>query len=150
MVCFFLVVFGIILSDIITKHFASSVLMAGEIEIIKNVLYFNYTENRGAAFGILSDCRWLFITVTLIVVFAIIGYIIVKRPKNKLLILSLAMVTGGGIGNLIDRIALSYVVDFIDFRIINFPVFNVADIFVTVGAALMFVYIIFFEEKHND
>ena len=76
-------------------------------------------------------------------------YVLIKKPKSRLLIVSLAMITGGGIGNLIDRISLSYVIDFIDFRIINFPVFNVADIFVSVGAALMCVYIVFFDGKNS-
>ncbi len=150
MIWFFLIVIFIAIADFITKYFAASVLMVGEIELIKNVLYLNYTENRGAAFGILQNQRWIFIAVTVIVIFVIIAYVLIKKPENRLLLLSLAMISGGGIGNLIDRISLSYVIDFIDFRIINFPVFNVADIFVTLGAALMFVYIIFFEGKHNE
>ena len=74
---------------------------------------------------------------------------IAKKPKSRILGISLAMIAGGGIGNLIDRISLQYVVDFIDFRIINFPVFNVADIFVSIGAVLMVIYILFFEGKDN-
>ena len=150
MIMYFLIAIGIVVSDIITKYFATTVIKLDEIALIKNVLYFHYTENRGAAFGILKNCRWLFITITIAVIIAVVIYIIIKKPKSRLLLVSLAMITGGGIGNLIDRISLSYVVDFIDFRIINFPVFNVADIFVSIGAALMFIYIIFFEEKHND
>lgn len=150
MICFFLILISIAALDMVTKYFAVICLKQGEIEIIKNILYFNYVENKGAAFGILANQRWLFIAVTIAVVVAIIAYILIKKPESRLLTISLAMISGGGIGNLIDRISLSYVVDFIDFRIIKFPVFNVADIFVTVGAALLFIYIIFFEGKHND
>ncbi len=150
MICFFLIVILIVAADFATKYLAVSLFKTGEIELIKNILYLNYTENTGAAFGILKNQRWIFITITIIVIAVIIFYILIKKPESKMLIISLAMISGGGIGNLIDRISLSYVIDFIDFRIINFPVFNVADIFVTLGAALMFVYIIFFEGKHNE
>ena len=150
MICFFLVVISIVALDIVTKYLAVICLKSGEIELIKNILYFHYTENRGAAFGMLANHRWLFITVTIAVIVAIVVYILRKKPESNLLKISLAMISGGGIGNLIDRISLSYVVDFIDFRIIRFPVFNVADIFVTTGAALLFIYIMFFEGKHND
>lgn len=149
MICFFLVIAGIISADVLTKYLAASYLKAADIEIIKDVLYLSYTENRGAAFGILQNHRWLFISVTVIFVICMIGYILLKKPKSRLAVMSFAFICGGGIGNLIDRIFLSYVIDFIDFRIINFPVFNVADIFVSVGAALMFIYIIFFEGKKN-
>lgn len=150
MIYFFLIVILIAIADFATKYLAVSFLKAGEIELIKNVLYLNYTQNRGAAFGILQNQRWIFITITIIVIAAIIFYILIKKPESRMFLISLAMISGGGIGNLIDRISLSYVIDFIDFRIINFPVFNVADIFVTLGAALMFLYIIFFEGKHNE
>ncbi|MPN58753.1 Lipoprotein signal peptidase [bioreactor metagenome] len=85
---------------------------------------------------------------------AMIGYIIYSRKKQKpaLLIISLAMMAGGGIGNMIDRIALKYVIDFIEFRVINFPIFNIADSFITIGAALFIIYYVKYEitvsEKH--
>ena len=82
----------------------------------------------------------------MIVIIAVVLFVIAKRPKNKLLLLSLSMIASGGIGNLIDRIRFGYVVDFLDFRLINFPIFNVADIFVTVGAALFIALLLFSKE----
>ena len=150
MICFFLIVIGIVAADFVTKYLACAFLKGGaDIALINKVLYLSYTENRGAAFGMLKNQRWLFISVTVICVLFIIFYIVVKKPKSRILGISLAMIAGGGVGNLIDRISLQYVVDFIDFRIINFPVFNVADIFVSVGAVLMVIYILFFEGKDN-
>ena len=149
MLLYIIVAAAIIAADILTKYFAGAYLMAGDITLINKVLYFSYVENRGAAFGILKDARWFFITVSVAVVLGIIIYIIRKKPESKLLVLGLSMVSGGGIGNLIDRVSLGYVVDFIDFRIIDFHVFNVADIFVCVGAALIFIYVLFIEGREN-
>jgi len=119
------------------------------IAIWPDVFELTYVENRGAAFGILKNQRILFLIITILVVGAVIFYIIYKKPQNKLLLTSLGMISGGGIGNLIDRIRLSYVVDFIDVRIINYPVFNVADSFVVVGAVLFIIYIMFYEGKES-
>ena len=140
---------AIIAADILTKYLATSYLMEKDITLIENILYFSYVENRGAAFGILQNARWLFIVISVAVIAAIIIYLAVKKPESKLFIMGLAAVSGGGIGNLIDRVSSGYVVDFIDFRIINFPVFNVADIFVCVEAALIFIYVLFIEGKEN-
>ena len=139
-----------IILDMITKYIAINVFRLSELELIKNVLYFTYLENRGAAFGILQNQRWFFIVITIVVLLAVIIWIIVKKPKSRLLLLSLGMISGGGIGNFIDRIRFSYVVDFIDVRIINYPVFNVADCFVVIGAVLMIIYILFFEGKKSE
>lgn len=153
MLIFLLISLGIIISDIVTKIIAVNSLKSGaEICVIKDILYFNYVENKGAALGMLENARWVFISVTLLVVAALIIYLIVKKPKSKLLLISLAMIAGGGIGNLIDRIGLSYVRDFIDLRFFGLPLFvcNVADIFITFGAILLFVYILFFEGKQSE
>lgn len=139
-----------VIFDIITKYIAINVFKTAELELIKDVLYFTYLENRGAAFGILQNQRWIFIAITVIVLLCIIVWIIYKKPQSKLLLLSLGMIAGGGIGNFIDRVRFSYVVDFIDVRIINYPVFNVADCFVVVGAILMIIYILFFEGKKSE
>lgn len=149
MILFLIFSLSAIVLDIITKYIAVTVFKINELEIIKDVLYFTYVENRGAAFGILKDQRILFLTITILVVGAVIFYIIYKKPQNKLLLTSLGMISGGGIGNLIDRIRLSYVVDFIDVRIINYPVFNVADCFVVIGAILFVIYIMFYEGKDS-
>ena len=112
------------------------------VPIIEDVIHLTYVENTGAAFGMMKDARWLFMTVSTVAIIGILAYMFVKRPKAKLENLSLAFIVGGGIGNMIDRTLLGYVVDMIDFRLINFAVFNVADSFVCVGAGLMVLYLI--------
>lgn len=141
-------IIGIVL-DIYTKYLAVTNFKVNETEIIKDAFYFTYVENRGAAFGIMQNMQWLFIILTGAVLIAIVAYVIVKKPQSKLLLLSLGGIVGGGIGNLIDRIRLGYVIDFIDVRIINYPVFNVADCFVVGGCILLCVYILFFSDKNR-
>ena len=144
---FLIINFSVVAADIITKKAAVTALNENDIQIIRNVLYLSYVENKGAAFGMLSNARIVFIAVTVITVAAIFIYVFYKKPKFKLFVIGLAMVSGGGIGNLADRIFKGYVVDFIDFRIIRFPVFNFADVCVTVGAILIFIAVMFFEDR---
>ena len=146
MLIYFLLVPFILALDIFTKYLATTVFKLNELEIIKDVLYFTYVENRGAAFGIMQNKQWFFIVVTVILITAIIIYMLKTKPQNKLLNTSLVFIISGGIGNLIDRASLGYVVDFIDVRIINYPVFNVADCFVVVGAILLCAILIFSKE----
>lgn len=143
---YFIIISLILALDIFTKYLSTFYFKVSEIEVIKNILYFTYVENRGAAFGIMQNNRWFFITVTLILIFIMVLYILKSKPKNIILKLSLSFVIGGGIGNLIDRIAKGYVVDFIDVRIINYPVFNIADCFIVIGALLLCIYILFSKE----
>ena len=137
------IIFGIVCLDQLTKWLAFF-LLQGEpsFPIWRGVLHLTYQTNRGAAFGMLSDSRWIFMITSTVAIVGILFYLIKYRPKNKWLVASLAMIAGGGIGNMIDRIALGYVIDFIDFTLIDFAIFNVADSFVTVGAGIMIVYLI--------
>lgn len=144
---YFIIISLILVFDIFTKYLSSFYFKVSEIEVIKNILYFNYVENRGAAFGIMQNKQWFFILITLILIIAMILYILKVKPQDILLKLSLSFIIGGGIGNLIDRVFKGYVVDFIDLRIINYPVFNIADCFVVIGAVLLCVYILFSKEK---
>lgn len=115
--------------------------------IIDNFLTFTYLENTGAAFGILKNRRWIFILITIISIF-LISYILFKY-KNKLQTINtiaLSLILGGAIGNLIDRIRLGYVVDFISMRFFNrynFAVFNLADTFVVIGSIIIIIFILF-------
>ena len=117
------------------------------LPIIKDVIHLTYVENRGAAFGMLADQRWVFITVSTVAILAMLAYLYLGHADNMLSAISLSMIISGGIGNMIDRLALGYVVDFIDFRLINFWVFNGADSFVCVGAALLLLSLILPEIK---
>ncbi len=120
----------------ITSRFA---LGAG-MTVIKGVLDFTYVENRGAAFGMLQGARVFFIILTVVVFAALIFYLIKVRPKSHLEKTALTFLAGGAIGNFIDRLYLSYVRDFIEVTFIDFPVFNVADCFVCIGAGLYILY----------
>jgi len=147
MLIYILISLGILALDIYTKYLAKTVFILKDTELIPDVLYFTYVENRGAAFGIMQNRQWFFIAVTLLIILAMLFYIIKYKPQNKLIKLSLFFIMSGGIGNLIDRIRLGYVVDFIDVRIINYPVFNVADCFVVIGAILLCGAILFSKEQ---
>ena len=110
--------------------------------IISGVLHFTYVENEGAAWGMFADHRWVFMIVSTITIIALTFVLYSGKLQNKLYTVSVSLIVSGGIGNMIDRIALGYVVDFIDFRLINFPVFNGADCFVCVGAGLLILALI--------
>ena len=110
----------------------------GDLPLIKGVFHFTYSENRGAAFGILSNDRWVFMLFSSVMIVALLVYLFYpKRQASALFSVGVAMVVSGGIGNMIDRVVLGYVVDFLNFEPINFAIFNVADSFVCVGAGLM-------------
>ncbi len=150
MLFWILITVGVVVLDQFTKWLAVEYLIPiGTVPIIKDALHLTYVENPGAAFGMMQNSRWIFLLVSTVAIIAIIIYLIKFAPKNKLALLSLAFILGGGIGNMIDRVALGYVVDFIDFRLINFAVFNVADSFVCVGAALLIIYVLFIDGKEN-
>lgn len=122
------------------------------LPIIKDVLHLTYVENTGAAFGMMKDARWVFMVTSTAAIIGILGYMIhrvyIKKEKMPWMeALSLSLIVGGGIGNMIDRTMLGYVVDMIDCRFINFAVFNVADSFVCIGAGLMILYLIILTVK---
>ena len=108
-----------------------------------------YVENRGAAFGIMHGMRGILIIVPILAVLLILWVLFRRKVYGTLAHISLIMVAAGAIGNVIDRISLGYVIDMFYVKAINFPVFNVADIFVTVGGVLLCIYIVFFHEKNK-
>lgn len=113
------------------------------VEVISGLFSLTYVENRGAAFGMLSDARWIFITFTIIIIAVMIYFLFTKRITSWLFNISAILIIGGGIGNLIDRIFYGYVVDYLSISFFP-PVCNFADYCITVGAALMVIYLIFF------
>ena len=133
---------GVIL-DQLTKLLSVKFLMpVYTVPIVKDVLHLTYVENTGAAFGMLKDQRWVFIIISTVTIIGILLYLYLGFAENMLYGVSVSMICSGGIGNMIDRLALGYVVDFIDFRLINFAVFNGADSFVCVGAGLLILALI--------
>ena len=129
---------GVIL-DQITKWLAVKFLLplGHSVPIFKGVLQLTYVENEGAAFGSFKDAPWVFNSVSVVAIIAILVYLFFGRGTSRLQEIALAMIVSGGIGNMIDRTLLQYVIDFIDFCLIDFAVFNGADSFVCVGAGLL-------------
>lgn len=119
--------------------------------ILNGILELNYLENKGAAFGMLQNQKPFFIFVA-IVILGVIAYVLYKVPDNKkynILHFLLALIAAGAIGNMIDRIRLNYVVDFIYFVLINFPIFNVADMYVSISTVALII-LLLFVYKEND
>ena len=141
------IIIGLIL-DRLSKSYAINNFIENPYK--GTLVNFTYLENRGAAFGILQDSRLFFIILTLVIVAALVYYFVKNYKKNhKILNIALAMIISGAIGNFYDRLFQGYVVDFIEFAFVKFPVFNIADIFVTLGSFLMIIYLIFFEESEK-
>ncbi len=115
----------------------------------KEWLNLTYQENTGAAFSILRDKQLFLIILTSIIILGVIILILTKRIKKTAYIWSFSLIIAGGVGNLIDRIVHNYVIDFIDFRIIKFAVFNFADICAVVGTALLIIFYIIEEIKNS-
>ena len=134
------IIAGIICLDQVTKWLAV-VFLQGEASfpLWREVLHFTYAENTGMAFGMLKDHRWVFMVFSTLAIIGLAIYLFRYRPEGRWMQISMAFIIGGGIGNMIDRIFLGYVVDFIDFTLIDFAIFNVADSFVCVGAGIMIV-----------
>lgn len=131
------IVLGILL-DRLTKVLAVEYLKPiRTLPLWQGVLHLTYVENPGAAFGILKDAPWVFNTVSVVATLAMLCYLYLGHSPNRLYAVSLSMIVSGGVGNLIDRFSLGYVVDFIDFTLIDFAVFNGADSFVCVGAGML-------------
>ena len=158
---FFFVSLFLIIFDQWTKHLAVAFLKGGaEIALLPRVLYLLYVENPGAAFGILRGQQFFFLLITIVVLLGIL-YTVWKIPssfhsgqaemeKSRSyfpLFWALCFVFSGAIGNCIDRQLRAYVVDFIYFRPIDFPVFNVADIYVSVSAFLLLLLFMFYYKE---
>ena len=140
----YLVIIGVgIILDQITKLLAVEFLMPLDtLPIIKDVLHLTYAENTGMAFGMLKDHRWVFLTISTVAIIGMSIYLFLGKCESEFAAISLATIVSGGIGNMIDRILLGYVVDFIDFTLIDFAIFNVADSFVCVGAGMLILALI--------
>lgn len=144
---FWIIIVAAVILDVVSKQAVIGAMELGQsITVIPRVLDFCYIQNHGAAFSILQGKTVFLIAFTVIIMTALCVYAMkVKDKVPKAELISLAMIVGGGIGNLIDRIALGYVTDFLDIHII--PIFNVADCFVTVGCFLLIVSVLILEPK---
>lgn len=153
LLCFdFIFLVLLVIMDQLTKYLAVIGLKnQPAFTIIDGVLAFNYLENRGAAFGMLQNQKFFFVFVAFVFL-SVILYVLIKAPLDKKynrLHILLTMIAGGAIGNMIDRLRLDYVVDFIYFVLINFPIFNVADIYVTVGTVILIIQVLFIYTEND-
>ncbi len=146
-VWFVFAAFGVVI-DQITKSYAVSGLKGhGEKQLIPYIFDLIYVENRGAAWGMFADRRWVFMSISTVAVILMTIALFAYAKEHKMFCISLAAVISGGVGNMIDRVANGYVVDFLQFAFYpDFPVFNVADIFVTVGCISLALYMIFIDK----
>lgn len=141
-----LIAIGIVVLDQVSKLLIVKYLDPVEpFVVIKGIFRFTYVENDGAAFGMLDDHRWVFMLLSVVGILALCVYLWKFTPPSRLANVAISFVIGGGVGNMIDRVRLGFVVDFIDFY--AFPsvwkwVFNVADSFVCIGAGLLMLYLV--------
>lgn len=151
MVSAFIIALAVVVIDLALKYAVSSGMTVGQsFEVIPGVLNVTYVQNTGAAFGILGEQRWIFIVVSAIMIVLLTLFLARAKGYHKLVYISAALILGGGVGNMVDRLSLGYVIDYIDFC--AFPslwrwVFNAADTAVCVGAGLFIVYLLFLDSK---
>lgn len=136
----------LVIIDQIIKYFVSAYLQpVGSVSVIDNLFSLTYVENKGVAFGMFSDMRWIFVALTAILLVIIIFYMFKKRPKGKFFYICAALIIGGGIGNLIDRIFYGYVIDYLSLSFFP-PVCNFADYCITAGTIMLVIYLLFFSD----
>ena len=137
----------LVLLDRLSKIWAENFLREnGPVVLIKGVLEFRYTQNTGIAFGLFQGLGFLFIILT-VILSVILILLLWKTPSGKHFLplnIIFTLILGGALGNLWDRVFQSYVTDFIYIRLINFPIFNVADICVSLGIVALLFYLLFF------
>ena len=139
----------IVVADQITKYITvAGIPLFGHVDFIPGFLGFTYVQNTGAAFSALEGMQWLFVVIFLVLTAAVLyEYFIKPLPFTAFERWCIAAIYGGGLGNMIDRVRLGYVVDMIKTEFMDFPVFNVADCFITCGCIAMMVSLIFFNKE---
>ncbi len=140
---------ALVVLDQISKYLIVLYLPKEEqIKVIPYLFNFTYVENKGAAWGMMANSRWIFIIVSAAAVIVLAALLLYFAKSKKFFVASLVLIFAGGIGNMIDRIANGYVVDFIQFAFFqSFPVFNVADSYVTVGGFMLIIYVLFIDRS---
>lgn len=143
------IVFFIILADQAIKFLVVSYMKLGEsIPVLAGIFHITYIENPGAAFGLFANQRVMFIVAAALVIAA--ACLMYRRLMSEKVIVrwGVALLLGGAAGNLIDRVRIGCVIDFLDFRI--WPVFNIADIGICIGVALLMYALLFDKEKEKE
>ncbi|MCX7614773.1 MAG: signal peptidase II [Clostridiales bacterium] len=142
-----IVVVAVLLDQLVKSWAVGTLQSLGSIPFIDNIIHLTYAENTGAAFSLMRGGRWVFVCITVAILSLMIVVLkkgLIKHPLGRI---SIFMIMGGAIGNLIDRVVHGYVVDMIEFRPVHFAIFNIADCFVTVGGILFAIYIIFLHDS---
>ncbi len=128
----------LILADQLTKHMAySNLRLNGPLRVIPGVFHLQYLENRGAAFGMLRNNQWIFVLFALVILVLIsLVYLRLSGMSHRFRPLRIVcvLIAAGAVGNMIDRLAGGYVIDFLYVKLINFPIFNLADMYVVIGS----------------
>ena len=140
---------GIVAADQITKFLTvANIPLHGTVEVLPGIVRLTYVQNDGAAFSMFEGQQWLFALIFVAFAAAIIWEFSKKRlPFTTFDRFCIVAVFAGGLGNMIDRLRMGYVVDMIATEFINFPVFNVADCFITCGCIILLVHLVFFNKE---
>ncbi len=142
------VVIATVLDQLSKLWVVNNIPLYGEIPVLDGIFHLTYTQNTGAAWSMLSGMQWLFLGIFLLFTLGIIWEFSKKRwPFTTFDRWCIAVVYAGGLGNIIDRIRLGYVVDMIEVEFINFPVFNLADCCITCGCIALIVHLMFFNRE---
>lgn len=136
-------------ADQIVKYFVSANMRVGDVAVSLGLFDITYVKNEGAAFSMMSGRMSLLSVISIVFCIAVVVWWIKKKPTNKLLCAAVTMMFAGALGNAIDRIFRGFVIDYIHTTFMNFPVFNIADIAITVGASLLILYEIIYDRKEK-
>ena len=139
---------GITVLDQFTKYLTvQNIPLHADVPLLPGVVQLTYAKNTGAAFSMLEGQQWLFVLIFVVLSVAIVWLVRSKKvPFSPFEWGCLAAIYGGGLGNMIDRVRVGYVIDMIETQFITFPVFNVADCFITCGCIAMLISLIFFNK----
>ena len=146
---YFIIIAAVAALDQLTKYLIrANMELDSSIPVIDGIFHITYIHHSGAAFSMFQGKTVFLIAIQVVVITAVLVYLIKRRRKDHwCLLLALSLIAAGGIGNLIDRAAYGYVVDFLDFRV--WPVFNAADISVCTGCGLLALYVLFIESRRD-
>ena len=146
---YILFILAVVAADQVTKWLVvENIALYGHVDFIPGLLSFTYAQNTGAAWSMLEGQRWLFVLVFVVLtVLLLLEFFKFHMPFTTAERWLIAAIYAGGLGNMIDRVRLGYVVDMIQTDFITFPVFNVADCFITCGCILLMIHLIFFNKE---
>ncbi len=141
---------SVVIDQLIKLYINGNIELYAERGFIPHVLSITHIRNSGAAWSIMEGKTWFLVLLPVVMIAAALWFMYRNRHGSKLALVSLGLVVGGGIGNLIDRVRLHEVIDYLKCEFIDFPIFNFADICVVVGAVLFCVYMFFFDETDKN